>query len=90
VTVVGHLPRPVSDAVAFVLGGRVYIAGGLIAGRAADELWRYDPGTRRTARVGSLPYRVADPAVAIVDGSAYLLGGEASTDLDTVIRLSPS
>ncbi|MGF7237316.1 MAG: hypothetical protein ACQSGP_20480 [Frankia sp.] len=89
VTVVARLPRPLSDAVAFSLGGSVWVAGGRVAGTTSDEILRYDLATGRTVVAGRLPYPVADAAVVVVGNAAYLIGGEAAAELDTVTVLRP-
>ncbi len=89
VRMVGRLPAPLSDAMAFTLGGDVWIAGGTSGGKASDLILRYDPATGQVVRAGQLPYPVADAAVTILDGTAYLLGGENTKDLDTVVALVP-
>ncbi len=89
VSVVGWLPAPLSEAMAFALGGSVWIAGGTSGGKASDLILRYDPATGQAVPAGQLPYPVADAAVTVLDGTAYLLGGENIKDLDTVVTLVP-
>jgi len=82
--VIGRLPQPRGHAVAFVLGGRLFIAGGRTiaageqGGAAATftgEVDQVDPSTGALTPVGTLPTAVSDLAVAVVGDTAYLLGG---------------
>ena len=87
--VAGHLPRPVTAAAAFTLGGRLYIAGGQTAparpGQAtaspsatlttSDAVLRYQPG-HPAALAGTLPVPVANAGAAVLGGTAYLVGGD--------------
>ena len=51
--VAGHLPDPVTGAAAFVLGGRVYVAGGQVLPRGrhgldtSGDVLAFDPGMTR-------------------------------------------
>ena len=121
--VVGHLPDPTSGAVAFTLGGRVYLAGGqvqrgrarggrpgtlgprLVAGRhsgpglapgsasgpgqvTSNAVFAFDPTRDAVAAAGQLPVPVANAAVAVVAGTAYLIGGDdGQRQVPTVTRL---
>jgi hypothetical protein len=92
VTVVGRLPRPLSDAAAFVLGRSIWIVGGRAGGQASDQILRYDQATGRAVTAGRLAYPVADAAAAVTGSAAYLFGGDntASGYLDTVTVLTPT
>jgi hypothetical protein len=88
-TVVGHLPNPVAGASAFVLGGVVYLAGGVgnaaaTAGAAGavsttptGALWAWDAAHRKALAAGTLPVPVAYAGVAVTGGRAWLVGGES-------------
>jgi len=91
--VVGHLPRPVTGAAAFALGGTLFVAGGQ-AGHAAvsGQLLSYRPGQAAVHLAGQLPVPVADAGVAVTGGTAYLVGGnDGVRPVPTVtrIRLAP-
>ncbi|HUZ55811.1 MAG TPA: hypothetical protein VMU94_25190 [Streptosporangiaceae bacterium] len=86
--VVGRLPRPLAAASAFVLGGRIFVAGGLTipaagqhgsrpAGRpsASGTVLSVDPAHASVRAAGLLPTPVAHAASAVVGGTAYLVGG---------------
>jgi hypothetical protein len=79
--VVGHLPDPVTGAAAFVLGGRVYVAGGQVLPRGrhglhtSGDVLAFDPQHDAVAPAGRLPVPVANAAAAVLAGTAYLVGG---------------
>ncbi len=86
--VAGRLPRPLAAASAFRIGGRIFLAGGLTsatagtrrapaAGRttATGAVLGYDPASGATSDAGTLPMPLAHAAVAVVRGTAYLIGG---------------
>jgi hypothetical protein len=75
VRVIGHVPHAFSHGSAVVLGGRILILGGRIAGRASDQLLSFDPSTREVKRVGRLPMAVTNAAAATSGGTGYLVGG---------------
>src|SRR5262249_9900467 len=121
--VVGHLPHPTSGAVAFTLGGRVYLVGGqvqrgrarggrrgtlgpgLVTGRhtgpglapgsasgprqvTSNAVFAFDPRRDAVPTAGQLPVPVANAAVAVVAGTAYLIGGDdGQRQVPTVTRL---
>lgn len=92
-TVVAHLPVALGHASAVVLGGRILLMGGRISpDQGTRAMWWFDPATATFKRAGELPAPVTDAAVAVSsDGlTAWLLGGEAPTVRDAVIKLSLS
>ena len=94
--VVGHLPDPVTGAAAFVLGGRVYVAGGQVLPRGrhgldtSGDVLAFDPRHHAMAPAGRLPVPVANAAAAVVAGTAYLVGGNNGLrQVPTVTELRP-
>ena len=101
--VAGHLPRPLTAASAFTLGGTLYVAGGQAAGAASagratagpaaplatsDLVLSYRPGQPRPRVAGRLPVPVANAGVATIGGTAFLIGGDDGTRrVPTVTRL---
>ena len=90
--VVGRLPRPLAAASAFVLGGRIYVAGGLTSppvsrpgspptgpGSASRTVLGIDPAHATVTVAALLPMPVAHAASAVVNGTAYLVGGTDGT-----------
>lgn len=92
VTQVGTLPQPLTDAVAATVGGHIYVFGGQLAGHISNQVWRLDvdpSGTTPIAftPVGTLPTPVTDAAIAVMNGVAYLVGGESPSILPTITTL---
>ena len=91
-TVVGHLPHTLAHASAFVLGGRIFVAGGVEGRTPLDAIYRVDGASVQSA--GRLPGPRSDAAVVTIGDRAWLLGGEdggPAAPLDTVVllRLTP-
>jgi hypothetical protein len=96
-TIVGHMPSPVAGASAFVLGGHIYLAGGVAQtagaepGAALSAVWAYDPSTKKVLGAGTMPVATSYAGVAVLNGRAWLMGGEnAGTSLTTVEMMSPN
>jgi len=100
-TIAGQLPRPLSDASAFVVDNTMLLAGGLTTsnGRMAT-VWQVTPGPTQSgasAKVGrlkavaQLPMGASDMGVAVVSQGtsqvAYLVGGEVPAATDQVVRV---
>jgi N-acetylneuraminic acid mutarotase len=77
-TVVGHLPKTLGHAMAFVLGGQLFLAGGRHGTTATARIWRMDERTGQVTAAGRLPFAFSDAAAVIVDDQAWLIGGETS------------
>ncbi len=88
-TVVGHLSQATAGAVACVIGGAVYVAGGTAASAAGQEtstsstapsasnaVFAFDPTSHKVLLAGTLPVPVAYGAVQVVGQRAWLIGGE--------------
>ena len=92
VSVAGHMPQPLAHAMAFVLDGRLYVAGGRTSAGPVDTIWTIaTDGT--VTQVGNLPGRRSDAGVAVVGATAWLLGGEVTgptSALATVVAIEPS
>ena len=87
--ITGRLPRTLAHATAFVLDGRLFIAGGRHAGRAVDSILAFDPATGAVTPAGHLPRALSDAAAVVVGGNAWLVGGEAATLLTSLVELTP-
>ncbi len=89
--VVGHLSQATAGAVACVIGGHVYVAGGTAAPAAGQEslsqassatpsasnaVFAFDPSSHKVLLAGALPVPVAYGAVQVVGQRAWLVGGE--------------
>jgi hypothetical protein len=101
--VAGHLPRPMTAGSAFALGGTLYVAGGQVtpavgAGQAtaspsatattSDTVLSYQPGRSAVTVAGRLPVPVANAGAAVLNGTAFLIGGDNGVRaVPTVTRL---
>ena len=95
VTLVGQFPEPTGHMVAAVLDGTIYVMGGRTGTGTSltdsSAIWRFDPATGSVTPAGTLPKPVTDSTVAVVDGSAWLIGGERDgTPIDDVVVVRPA
>lgn len=85
-SVVAHMPHAIAHAMAFTLGGRLYVAGGVEGRTPLDAIYEIDGADVR--RVAALPGPRSDAAVAQIGDRVLLLGGEnggTSALLDSVV-----
>jgi hypothetical protein len=90
--VVAHLPTTLGHAMAFSLGGNLFVVGGQVGAQPSAHMYRID-GTGRAISVGILPGPRSDAGVVVVGGSAWLVGGETTDPAHpfaSVVELSPS
>lgn len=78
VTVVGRLPWGIGHAMAFTLGGRLYLAGGRRGTTATARIWQVNPASAELTPAGRLPQAISDSAVVVRSGSVALIGGETT------------
>lgn len=81
------MPQPISHASAIVIGGRILVLGGRMAGKAQDTIWQVDIGTGATRMVGRLPQPLSDFATAVLGGTGYAIGGETSTQVASIVAI---
>lgn len=79
--VVGYLPHGLQGAMAFDLGGHIFLAGGDsyppgAKPRSGSTVWSFDPSSDSFHVAGHLAAPVAYAAVAVKGRSAWLIGGE--------------
>ena len=85
VTLLGHLRSQLGQASAFVLDGRVFIAGGMNpAGRPLRSVYRIDPSGVRAVR--PLPHPLADAAATQVGRAGWILGGWRGRTVAQVLK----
>ncbi len=90
-TIVGHMPSPVSHAMAFNHDGALFVAGGRTAGGATSDIFEVDSEKGTTALRGKLPDARSDAGTAALGSKIYLVGGEfkgPADPLDSVILVS--
>ena len=101
--IVGRLPHPLAAESAFVLGGRIFLAGGATAAPSGQRrsaritttnaILAFDSRAGAVTTAGVLPAPVAHAASAVVNSTAYLIGGtNGSRAVPAVValRLAPA
>jgi N-acetylneuraminic acid mutarotase len=79
-------PTPVSDASAAVIGGKIYVPGGRLAGGdATDVLEIYDPVGDQWTSGNSLPAAVSAYALAAYEGRLYVFGGRGLKGISAAV-----
>jgi N-acetylneuraminic acid mutarotase len=87
VRLAGRLGTAVGHASAVVLGGAMYVVGGLDAsGRTGTVGTRVDPVASTVAAL-PLSVPVADAAVAEANGKAFLIGGRRNGSAVAEVRI---
>jgi hypothetical protein len=86
------MPTPRGAVAVGVVGDRLYVAGGMAAGRALATVEAYDVGEGRWHRVADLPAPREHVAGAVLGGRFYVVGGrDRQTDaLGDVTRYDPA
>lgn len=69
-------PVPVTDASAVVIGGKIYVAGGILAsGTVTDTCDVYDPRQNRWEARAPLPKALSGYSLVAFEGKLYVFGG---------------
>ncbi|MBK5287124.1 MAG: hypothetical protein JJE46_01530 [Acidimicrobiia bacterium] len=89
----GDLPMALTDAVAATVRGEIYVFGGIADGHGSNQVWRLDRPSTPTGATGltpvaTLPAPTSDAAVAVLHDTAYLVGGESPSILNTIVTLA--
>ena len=76
-----HMPHRRSYTASAELGGRVYVAGGMVGetGRPLDLLERFDPKRNEWTSLTPLPEPFSAAAAASLNGRMWVVGGNART-----------
>jgi hypothetical protein len=82
-----RLPAGLRYAGVASLDGKLYVAGGITTAGTSDAVYRFDPTTRKVARIATLPQPTAHAPLVALGGSLYLLGGDGS---DAIWRIAPA
>ena len=85
-------PTPVTDVAAAVIGGRIYIPGGLTpSGEVSEALEIYSPIEDNWQQGADLPLGISAYALAAYEGNLYLFGGwDGENYLDSVYQYDPA
>jgi N-acetylneuraminic acid mutarotase len=89
--VIGSKPTPVRDVSAVVIGGRIFVPGGLQAdGLPSARLEIFNPSKNQWETGSPLPVGISAYAAAAFEGKLYLFGGwDGEKYLDSVFRYDP-
>ncbi|HET9061612.1 MAG TPA: kelch repeat-containing protein [Acidimicrobiales bacterium] len=63
-------------ASAAFVGGVLWVAGGVTGTTTTARVWAVDPSTGKVRLAASLPAPRSNAGTVVVNGTAYLLGGE--------------
>jgi outer membrane protein assembly factor BamB len=85
--VIGRLSDGLKEASGVVLNGQLLVMGGISADKPSDLIRRLDPTTGTVAPIGRLPMAVSDAAVAAIGERAYLVGGNTTRPVDSVLSV---
>jgi len=91
-TVVGHMPTTIGHAMAFSIGGSLFVVGGQVGAQSSAAMYRVTPGGLAVP-IGSLPGPRSDAGIAVVGNTAWLVGGETTDPahpMASVLKLSAS
>ena len=79
------LPEPIQEVQAAVLGGRIFVAGGIRVGRTVSaSVYRLDPVSGRWDRIADLPEGRHHTPLSVVNDSLYAIGGLGPRGFDPV------
>jgi outer membrane protein assembly factor BamB len=116
--IIGHLPEPLTGAVAVTVRGELFVAGGQSsaahppvpgvgmtqlgrgemstgAGTEAassgtatvSTIWAFDPATKRLLPAGHLQVPVSHAAIAVIRGTAWIIGGESNGAVVAAVQM---
>lgn len=74
------LPTAVTGAAAAELGGKIWVAGGVVGGAVSNGVNVYDPATDTWSAGPELPAARAQAAMTSVGGDLYVIGGFSDVD----------
>jgi len=87
---VADLPRPVRYAAAAVMGGYLWVFGGVQASSPSTAIQRVDPRTGKATVVGNLPVPLDHAVALVLGGTLLVLGGVINGQPSSIIwRLDP-
>ncbi len=81
------LPRPRGAGAAAVIGGLVYVVGGLRGGESVRDLTVYDPAANTWRELPAMPTARDHLAAGAIAGRLYVVGGRAGGTLFDVVEV---
>lgn len=81
-------PTAVSDAHAEIVGGKIFVPGGILAdGTVTDILEVYTPDTDTWERLSPLPFPLSNYGITSFEGKIFVFGGwDGTKELDAVLK----
>ena len=76
------MPTARSEAVAGVINGKIYVAGGEVGNVPFNTLEVYDPATDSWETKAPLPKACYRAAAGVIDGKLYVVGGDGWVELE--------
>jgi hypothetical protein len=91
--IVARLPQPISGAVAWVVAGRLFVAGGdssiSITGSGvdtSDSIWVFNAHSREFSLAGYLSLPVSHAGTAVMGDDTFIVGGESQGNPVTTVQ----
>jgi len=84
-------PTAVSDANAAIVGGKIFVPGGILANGTVTDIFEvYTPETDTWEMRSPIPFPISNYGIASFEGKIYLFGGwDGNKELDTVLKYEP-
>lgn len=84
-------PTAVSDINAAIVGGKIFVPGGILAdGTVTDVFEVYTPDTDTWEERSPIPFPLSNYGIASFEGKIFIFGGwDGSKELDTVLKYEP-
>ncbi len=91
-SLVARLPVGLRYAGVALLGGRIYVAGGVTTGGTSNAVYVVDLSSGTVSQIGTLPTAVSHAPLAALDGALYLVGGADASQrpLASIVRIDPT
>ncbi len=91
-TLVTRLPSGLRYAGVAMLGGRIYVAGGVTTSGESAAVYAVDPASRSVTQIATLPAAVAHAPLVALGRFLYLVGGTDAQGgaLGSILRIDPA
>lgn len=85
-------PTAVSDADATIVGGKIFVPGGILANGIVTDIFEvYSPETDTWEKRSPIPFPLSNYGIASFEGKIFIFGGwNGSKEMDTVLKYEPS